>query len=79
MEKFDNLSNKPLRFDARWVTNLSNRQLSSDESSVLSKGLGFATSHFENDKLHFIASLEPIISNLKDVSSEEKKIFREKI
>ena len=63
----------------RWIINISNKQLTADEKRVLSKGLNFATVHSKNDKLKFIAAVEPIIDNLTTTTIDEKNVLRQRI
>jgi hypothetical protein len=74
------LSEHPCRtYNPRWVTNLSDKQLTKDEECVLAKGLAFATTHVEKDKLHFVAAVEPVINNLTNITIDEKNNLRQRI
>jgi len=81
INKFEFLSRKTTVRDSNpnWVVNLSDRELSCDEHNVLAKGLSFATTHNEKDKLHFVASIEPFVNDIDGISNEDKNIIRQKI
>jgi hypothetical protein len=81
IRKFEQLavSNRPPPSDPRWVMNVSSKELSPDKKSVLSRGLGFATVHDERDKLNFIAAVEPVVNNLRNVSIDDKNLIRQRI
>lgn len=52
------------------VINILEKNLTTDEISVLSRGLKLATTHNNIDKLNFLALLEPVMSELKDVTTD---------
>ena len=81
IQKFEKLCGDaiPSTYNPDWVINLSSKELSRDEKCVLSKGLDFAATHHEKDKLDFIASVEPSINNLKNTSVTEKESIRQRI
>ena len=81
IEKYNKLSNSSTSNtnSRNLVINISERNLTTDENNVLSKGLNFATTHNDTDKLQFLASLEPVICELKDVSSDQKNDLRQKV
>lgn len=70
ISKFNKLSssNKISRSDRRWVIILSNKQLTTDETTVQSKGLRFAKTHNETDKTNFIAAIELTVERLRNVT-----------
>ena len=61
------------------VINLSNRDLTSDELNVLSKGLNFALDHTQKDKINFIAAIESNISSNRDINNNDKLIVSSQV
>ena len=62
IEKYNKLSNSSTSNtnSRNLIINISEKNLTTDEKSVLSKGLNCATTHNNTDKLHFVALLEPV-------------------
>ena len=75
--KFNQLLEKQNdNFNPEWVKNLSNRILTRDETKVLAKGLNYATDHKKNDVLQFVAQIEPVIEEIRDISPQERNTVR---
>ena len=77
INKYKNLHNDGFRTpNTNVVKNLSSKELSDDQSSVLSKGLNFASDHSRKDTFQFIANVETALQNLRNVSNVEKITLR---
>ena len=75
--KFNKLLEKQNdNFNPEWVKNLSNRILTRDETKVLAKGLNYATDHKKKDVLQFVAQIEPVIEEIRDISPQERNTVR---
>lgn len=80
INKYNRLANIPTsNINSKAVKNISDRTLDDQEMQVLSKGLNFATDHTDQDVLQFIAQIEPIIEDIKNINSEEKSTIRSQI
>ena len=83
IRKFENLlnpsNNNISRQHQNNVTNLSSKTLDSTELNLLSKGLNFATVHTNRDVLTFIAQVDSAISDISDISYEERTNLRQKV
>ena len=78
ISKFDNLitQNRTNSIEDKWVVNISDRQLTSNEINVLQKGLKFNVPNKKNDIPQFIACIENVIENdLRNVSEDDKNLF----
>ena len=61
------------------VKNHSSRSLDQSEVNLLSNGMNFASSHSKKDILSFISKVEPAISDLENVTNEEKIALRQRV
>ena len=78
--KYKNLHNDGFRTpNTNVVKKLSSKELSDDQLSVFSKGSNFAADHSQKDVYQFIANVEPVLQNLRNVSIGEKITLRQRI
>ena len=62
-----------------WVKNLSSKTLSENQHEILSKGLNYNLGHRKFDKIKLLASIDPIIDQLENISAPEKSHLRSQI
>lgn len=61
------------------VKNYSQKELDDDELQVLAKGLNFAMNHTKKDVLNFVAAVETGISDIRDITQNEKIALRQRV
>ena len=82
IQKFENLVDDHRQCDLtkkNWIKNISNYNPTSFEKKVLEKGLNYAIPNFKRDVPKFIATVEGITNEIRDISLEEKTILRHQI
>ena len=55
------------------------RSTTENETRVLSKGLNYATDYTNKDVLQFIAQIEPVIEDIRDITTDERGQLRQQI
>lgn len=80
-KKFDDLykRQKPSFHKSEWVKNISNKQLTQNEETLLGKGLNFATHHTKNDVLTFIANVDRCIDDIKNLTLDERNNLKQRV
>lgn len=80
VSKFNNLVSKTsnISTNEKAVKNISHRVLNDIEIQTLSKGLNYSIKHSRKDILNTIASIEPVVEDLK-ISDVEKNAVRHQI
>ena len=73
------LGQQQTQYNPHWVKNLSSRHLDENETRVLSKGLNYATDYTNKDVLQFIAQIEPVIEDIRDITTDERGQLRQQI